>query len=235
MFSHTLLLVEDDPKLTVLLRDYLQREGFSVLCADRLASARAALAEQPALVILDRNLGHEDGLTLLNDIAQSATAVLILSAQGDAKARVQGLEAGADDYLAKPFLPKELLLRIQNLLQRKAPPETQTILAYRLDQNAVYKPLQQQLVLDKETPIQLSEAENALFELFCQHPQQTLDRDFLQRRLKGHQHDAENRSMDVRVQRLRHKLKQQAASADWIQTVWGKGYRFQAGVEALAE
>lgn len=230
-----LLLVEDDIKLSKLLHDFLTREGYRLQCAKDLQQARAALSHQPQLVILDRNLQHEEGLKLLPDVQMMnpVPAVLVLSAMSQATQRVQGLEAGADDYLAKPFLPRELLLRIQKLLQRHPlAPSAPVNQRYTLEQEFVYDSQSRNISRPDHTAISLSEAENELLLLFCQCPGEVLSRDQIQRQLKGYEHQVDDRSIDVRVQRLRKKLAQLDAAAEWIQTVRGQGYRLHASTKA---
>jgi two-component system phosphate regulon response regulator OmpR len=229
------LVVDDDPALRELLQDYLSAQGFEVrTVGDGVAMRQALTQTQPDVIVMDLMLPGEDGLSLTRGIkAQGDTPVLMLSARGEEMDRVIGLEVGADDYLAKPFGPRELLARLRALLRRSqvpagalgdggaavAAPERWVFGPYQLDAAA------HRLLRDgQEVP--LTSAEYALLAAFCQRPSRVLSRDLLVDLLKGHERDAFDRSIDSRVTRLRRKIEDDPAAPLYIRTVRGEGYLF---------
>jgi DNA-binding response OmpR family regulator len=188
------------------------------------------------LVILDLMLPGEDGLSLARRLrTDTELPVIILSARGDEVDRIVGLEVGADDYLAKPFNPRELLARVRAVLRRRAPSERDggdvadpdgtgadivTFGTYRLDFGS------RSLSRDGEV-IALSRAEFELLEVLVRHPRRTLSRDFIMEALGGQDRDVFDRSIDVRVTRLRRKIEPQPSQPVYIRTVWGVGYLFE--------
>ena len=234
-----LLVVDDDPGIRDLLTRYLGQQGFSVdAVGDGIEMDRWLQENTPDLVILDLMLPGEDGLSLaLRLRADGDLPVVMVSARGDEVDRIVGLEVGADDYLAKPFNPRELLARIRAVLRRRAPTEgvaqatgdadapesaggeTVEFGPYCLDFST------RSLLCDGQ-PISLSRAEFELLEVLVRHPKRTLSRDFIMEALGGHDRDAFDRSIDVRVTRLRHKIEPQPSQPVYIRTVWGVGYQF---------
>jgi two-component system, OmpR family, phosphate regulon response regulator OmpR len=222
-----ILVVDDDADLRSLLADYLRREGFEVIGAEDGAAMDTALARQlPDLVILDLMLPGEDGLSLARRLRRdSDVPIVMLSARGDDVDRIVGLEVGADDYLAKPFNPRELLARIRAVLRRRtqaaaAPSaETTTFCPYRLDLE------KRELTRDGEA-IPLTGGEFDLLRILAEHPNRVLDRDRLLDLLKGYERSPFDRSIDVQVARLRSKIEPAKKQPCYIRTVWGKGYMF---------
>lgn len=225
----SLLIVDDDSKLRQLLVDYLGQSGFSVIGCANGRDMRQQLDHQTfQAVVLDLMLPAENGLDLLRWIqANSPTPTLILSAKGNEDDRILGLELGADDYLPKPFNPRELVARLNNLIKRHTK-ETNPIntlsQSYQFSQWCFYPT--KQLIETGQIQLSLSSTETELLSLFCRHPNTPLDRNFLMRSLKGYEHQATDRTIDVRVKRLRKKLNALPELAERIQTVWGKGYLF---------
>jgi DNA-binding response OmpR family regulator len=228
----TILVVDDDADLRALLGDYLTREGFSVAGAADGAAMDAWLAGHHAdLAILDLMLPGEDGLTLTRRLrAHSDLPIIMLSARGDDIDRIVGLEVGADDYLAKPFNPRELLARIRAVLRRRAPsgseegegPAGAGVVAfgpYRLELN------RRELKRDGET-VALTAGEHDLLRVLAEHPHQVLDRDRILDQLKGYERSPFDRSIDVQIARLRAKIEPDTKHPRYIRTVWGKGYLF---------
>ena len=225
------LVVDDDPALRELLTDFLGASGFVVDGAADGVQMRARIAQHaPDAIVLDLMLPGEDGLTLARDLRRSSDVpILMLSARGEEIDRVVGLEVGADDYLAKPFSPRELLARLRALLRRARPapasvpgsaaPPLQRFGPYALDV-AGWRLLRG----DAEVP--LSTAEFELLRVFVEHPHRVLSRDDLIARLKGYTRDAFDRSIDVRVTRLRRKIENDPAQPVYIRTVRGEGYLF---------
>ncbi|SOC04700.1 two-component system OmpR family response regulator/two-component system phosphate regulon response regulator OmpR [Rhodobacter sp. JA431] len=222
------LVVDDDPELRALLCDYLHENGLAPTpAADGAALWRAlgALPEPPAALVLDLMLPGEDGLSLLRRLrAQTDLPVLMLSARGDEMDRIIGLEVGADDYMAKPFNPRELLARLRALMRRRAPaaPESAvqfTFGPFRLDCGA------RVLWRDGEE-ITLTTAEYDLLEAFLAHPRRGLSRDQLIELIRGGARDPFDRSIDNRVTRLRRKIEEDPTHPRFIRTLRGAGYLF---------
>jgi two-component system phosphate regulon response regulator OmpR len=240
--SPRVLVVDDDPALRELLTEYLGASGFNVDgAADGVQMRERMAAAWPDLLVLDLMLPGEDGLSLARDLRRrSDLPILMLSARGEEIDRVIGLEVGADDYLAKPFGPRELLARLRALLRRAQPapvaaadvsvsgPDAQTFRfgPFLLDASAW------RLTRDGEE-VPVTSAEFALLKVFAQHPQRVLSRDDLIERLKGYERDAFDRSIDTRVTRLRRKIEPDPARPVYIRTVRGEGYLFNPRGETV--
>ena len=224
----SLLIVDDDPRLRELLNRYLSEQGFLThAVADGVAMERHLAEQAVDLIILDLMLPGDDGLTLARRLRRSSeTPIIILSARGDEVDRIVGLEVGADDYLPKPFNPRELLARIRAVLRRKSPEEQQKPERHIRS----FGPFQ--LNLDNRTlsrdgeEIPLTAGELALMEVFAEHPNRILNRDRLVDLLKGYDRSPFDRSVDVRVTRLRRKIEPDPKTPRFIRTVWGRGYLF---------
>ena len=234
--SPRILVVDDDPELRAMLRDYLHGNGYEVDLAAHGEAMRESLARaRPQAVILDIMLPGEDGLALARELRRDGDLpILMLSARGDDIDRIIGLEVGADDYLPKPFSPRELLARLRALLRRAQPgaaAEAQTKTAPDATQGvAQFGPF----VLDAPAfrllregkDVGLSVAEFTLLQTMAAHPNRVLSRDQLIDWLKGYERDAFDRSIDVRVTRLRRKIEPDAAHPVYIRTIRGQGYLF---------
>lgn len=226
-----ILVVDDDPALRQLLEDYLAANGFSVVSAEDGASMRRVLAEQPVdAIVLDLMLPGEDGLALTRQLrARSNLPILMLSACGEEMDRVVGLEVGADDYLAKPFGPRELLARLRALLRRGQSPgvaqEVAPAAASHRFGAFVLDTAGRRLVRDG-VEVPLTGAEYDLLAVFVARPHRVLSRDTLVDLLKGYDRDPFDRSIDIRVARLRRKIEADPAAPAHIRTVRGEGYLF---------
>lgn len=225
-----ILVVDDDAGLRALLTDYLAREGFIVAGAEDGQSMDAWLAKNETdLMILDLMLPGEDGLALARRLrTQTDMPIIMLSARGDDVDRIVGLEVGADDYLPKPFNPRELLARIRAVMRRRAPSareentERDEIIRfgpYRLD------PVQHEL-LRGDQPVSLTSGEFDLIRVLAEHPDRVLNRDRLLDLLKGYERSPFDRSIDVLIARLRAKIEPEIKHPRYIRTIWGKGYMF---------
>lgn len=226
-----ILVVDDDPALRDLLSAYLTDTGFIVdVAADGTAMRRAMEQALPDAIVLDLMLPGEDGLALTRALrgqtgAAASVPVLILSARGEEVDRVVGLEMGADDYLAKPFSPRELLARLRALLRRahctseSSNPEVRHFGPYHLD-------LAARCLLKDKLDQGLSAAEFDLLKVFAERPNRVLNRDFLMDLLKGYEWDPSDRTVDIRVARLRRKIEPDPANPVYIRTVRGEGYLF---------
>lgn len=223
-----ILVVDDDPGLRTLLEAYLGDSGYAVeTAADGEAMWRVLASGMPDAIVLDLMMPGEDGLSLARRLrSQSNVPILMLSARGEEIDRVVGLEMGADDYLAKPFSPRELLARLRALLRRSQGAAAEPGAAdpggfgpYRIDVAA------HRLTRDG-VEVKLSAAEFALLRIFVEHPLRVLSRDFLIDTLKGYERDPFDRSVDTRVTRLRRKIEPNPAEPVYVRTVRGEGYLF---------
>ena len=216
------LVIDDDRKLRGLLTEYLGMSGFSVLAAGAAEDGlRLLRAEHPQVVILDVMLPEMDGFDVCRTIRrESAVPIIMLTARGDVTDRVVGLELGADDYLAKPFEPRELLARIDAILRRgRVPAETWSFGGLQVD------PLRRAATLDG-TAVPLTTAEFDLLELLIRSRGRVLSRTQILDGVRGEAWDALDRSIDVLVSRLRGKLGDDPGDPRFVRTVRGAGYAF---------
>ncbi|MFT5589168.1 MAG: two-component system OmpR family response regulator [Bradyrhizobium sp.] len=230
-----ILVVDDDRDIRTLLADYLDGNGFRTFTASNGTEMRKMLdTARIDLVVLDLTLPGEDGLTLCRNLrAQSSLPVIMLTARGEPLDRILGLEMGADDYLAKPFEPRELFARIRSVLRRTnaLPPnmalsEAHSMLfdTWRLDLMARH------LVMEDGTVVALSGAEFRLLKVFLEHPNRVLNRDQLLELTRGRDADPFDRSVDIQISRLRQKLGDDARTPRIIKTVRNEGYVLSATV-----
>ena len=227
--SSRLLIVDDDRETLDLLSLYLGEQGFAVSCVEDGKTMDAWLAENSAdLVILDLMLPGEDGLSIAKRlVGDYGLPVVMISARGAEVDRIVGLEVGADDYLPKPFNPRELLARIRAVLRRTSDvsnPKSETSKKYVFGPFS-FEPEKRVLYRDSEE-IDLSRSEFELLAFFVDHPNRVLSRDMIMESLRGFDRDPFDRSIDVRVTRLRHKIEDDPSNPRIIRTVWGVGYQF---------
>ena len=224
-----ILVVDDDAEIRNLLGEYLRKNGYrATVVADGKAMWVALSRGKVDLIVLDLMLPGDDGLTLCRKLrAQSDTPVIMLTARGEETDRIVGLEMGADDYLAKPFSPRELLARIKSVLRRtRSLPqnlradEARTIAfaGWRLDTVARH------LLSADGVVTSLSGAEYQLLRIFLSHPNHVLTRDQLMVLSRGRESEPFDRTIDLRVSRLRHHLKDDSSDPQIIKTVRGEGY-----------
>jgi two-component system OmpR family response regulator len=235
MADRTILIVEDDRDIRGLLADFLAREGFAVDVADGGAAMDRVLAQRlPDLVVLDLMLPGEDGLSICRRLrARGDLPILMLTAKSDEIDRIVGLELGADDYLGKPFNPRELLARIRAILRRlersaaNGPPRRRFAFAgFIIDLDA------RSLARASGQKVPLTSAELDLLGCMVERPQRVLSRDQLLDWTRGRSADPLDRTIDVSVSRLRKKLEAANADAtDLISTVRNGGYVFTAKVD----
>ena len=224
------LIVDDDAEIRSLVADYLHRFGFSVLAVGDAAGLRVALQREPFdVLLLDLMLPDANGLDLCRWLrkAHPALPLLMLTAQGDPISRVLGLELGADDYIAKPFEPRELVARINAVLRRASAPGaapraagTPRFAGWALDETM------RQLSSPDGVLVPLSNAEYRLLKAFTDHPGQVLGRERLLELTRSPGSESTDRAIDLAVSRLRQKLGQ----AELIRTLRGSGYQFTAEV-----
>ena len=234
----TLLLVDDEPTLREPLAEYLTRQGFVVQEAESAAAARTKLAQAtPDLVLLDIMMPGEDGLSLCRHLVESRRLpTILLTAKGEAMDRIIGLEIGADDYVTKPFEPRELVARIRSVLrraERPAAPATDDELLYEFE-GWQLDPLKHRLTDPDGALVPLSTAEFRMLRAFCDHPRQVLDRDRLLDMVQGREAHLFDRAVDNQISRLRRKIEVDSRDPKLIQTVWGGGYMLAAEVRRVS-
>lgn len=227
--AYRVLVVDDDPALGDLLSTYLGANGFIVDLASDGVAMRLAIAQNPPdAVVMDLMLPGEDGLALTRLLrTHSAVPILMLSARGEELDRVIGLEVGADDYLAKPFGPRELLARLRALLRRGRLPETPDKAgAERFSFGPFSLDAEGRRLIRDGVEVPLTGAEYELLVALVARPNRVLSRDTLVDLLKGYDRDPFDRSIDNRVTRLRRKLETDPGAPVYIRTVRGEGYLF---------
>ena len=221
-----LLVVDDDERIRVLLQKFLIRSGFLVTTARDAAQARRLLRGlEFDLLVLDVMMPDEDGISLTSDLRRTMTTpILLLTAKGEAQNRIEGFEAGADDYLVKPFEPKELLLRINAILRRMPQARPVETVVKSLQLGAVrYDPDRGELWRGAEM-IRLTQTEAQLMRLFAAAPGAAIPRD----RLVGDmEREGGDRAVDVQITRLRRKIEDDPKQPRYLQTVRGEGYMLQ--------
>ena len=220
----SILIIDDDAKLNQLLKDFLKNFGFEVVTATHPAKGLKKLKQAaPDLVILDIMLPEMDGFEVCRTIRQTSNVpIIMLTARGETTDKVVGLELGADDYLAKPFEPRELVARIQSVLRRtQRLKDTRSLSFNRL----IVDPAKQIALLDGR-PVDLTTNEFRALALLAANAGKVLDRDRILQELRGMDCDAFNRSVDITISRLRQKLKDDPKSPEFIKTIWGTGYVF---------
>jgi len=225
------LLVDDDEKLRKLLKEYLEGYEFDVLTrADGEAVPNTIRKESPEIVILDIMLPKKNGLEVLKEIRTvSQVPVIMLTAKGEEADRVVGLELGADDYLSKPFSPRELLARIKAVLRRLEPgakPTTEEREGWRLEAGGLLLDKARQVLLIGEKEVPLSSTEYRVLKVLMENPNRVLSRDQIMTLAQGKDFMAFDRSIDVHISKLRGKLESDPRSPKRIKTIWGSGYMF---------
>ncbi|MBL0420661.1 response regulator [Ramlibacter sp. AW1] len=233
------LVVDDDAEIRQLLVDYLSRNGFDALAAASGREMRQMLVKHAIdLVVLDLTLPDQDGLELCRDLrARSRMPVLMLTARGEEADRILGIEMGADDYLVKPFSPRELLARIKGILRRTRalPPNLDAdphrcfaFSGWQLDTAT------RNLTSPDGVVTPLSGADYRLLRIFVDHPNRVLHRDQLIELIHGREAEAYDRVIDVQISRLRQRLRDDAKPARLIRTVRGEGYVLAADVKGMS-
>jgi DNA-binding response OmpR family regulator len=221
----TVLVVDDEPIVREVVVRYLQHEGYTTLEADDGDKARIVLeAGRPDLVVLDVMLPGTDGLELCRWIrAKSELPVILLTARGEEADRIVGLELGADDYVTKPFSPRELAARVRTVLRRSAPPvdENQRLTFDGLELDAATREVRRQ-----GEELKLTAKEFDLLWFLASNPRKVFSRDQLMSRVWGYEAALDTGTVTVHVRRLREKIEESPSHPRFLQTVWGVGYRF---------
>ena len=227
-----ILIVDDDVRIRDLLRRYLVQEGFDVLQAeDGKSLTRILLREAVDLIVLDLMMPGEDGLSICRRLraANDRTPIIMLTAKGEDVDRIVGLEVGADDYLGKPFNPRELLARIHAVLRRRPTqeaPGSPSIDAEVISFGPFTFDLGARTLYRDGQELQLTTGEFAMLKALVRHPRQPLSREKLAQMARGREFEPFDRSLDVQISRLRKLLEVDATNPRYIQTVWGVGYVF---------
>jgi len=221
----TVLVVDDEPIVREVVVSYLRRAGFHTLEAGDGDTARELVAqESPGLVVLDVMLPGADGLELCRWIrARSDVPVIMLTARGEEADRIVGLELGADDYVTKPFSPRELATRVRTVLRRSEPSLSR---AESLTFDGLEISARTREVTKAGEPLRLTAKEFDLLWFLANHPRQVFSRDQLMDRVWGYEAALDTGTVTVHVRRLREKIEDDASRPRFLQTVWGVGYRF---------
>lgn len=231
--GNQVLIIDDDPKLNQLLTKFLSGFGYKVHTAEAPSEGFKKLRRhQPDMVILDVMLPEMNGFEVCKTIRQDSNVpVIMLTARGEPTDRIVGLELGADDYLPKPFEPRELVARIQAVMRRLKP---SGVAGRRVFGRLSIDPSKRVAMID-EAPIELTTNEFTALWLLARHPGEVLDRDRILQELRGIDSEAFNRSVDITMSRLRHKLGDDPKSPTYVKTVWGTGYVFIGEADPHAE
>ncbi|WP_210093596.1 response regulator [Ruegeria sp. HKCCSP346] len=221
-----LLIVDDDERIRDLLKKFLMRNGFLVTAARDAAHARRVLSGLDFdMIVMDVMMPGEDGVSLTRALREThTTPILLLTAKGETEHRIAGLEAGADDYLAKPFEPKELLLRINAILRRMPETPAEETTAKILNLGPIRYDIERGEMWQGEAPVRLTATESQLMKIFSAQPGEPISRAKLVEDLGRDKGQAQERAVDVQITRLRRKIEQDPKQPRYLQTVRGAGY-----------
>jgi DNA-binding response OmpR family regulator len=225
----TLLVVEDEPALSRLVRDYLERAGFQVVTAATAADAfRHIAAHGPILIVLDLGLPDRDGFDVIREVRRTAsTPIIVLTARGDEADRIVGLELGADDYVVKPFSPKELVARVRAVLRRS---EQQSTGSELIESGGLVIDLPRMRVTRDGHTIDLTPSEFQILVTLAREPGRVFTRAHLLDAIHGVMIQSYERAIDAHIKNLRRKLEPEPAEPRYVLTVHGVGYRFNDAV-----
>lgn len=226
-FMAKLLIVEDDIKLGQLVKTYLEKYGHEVVHAEKPSIGFNFLdSDNFELIILDIMLPEMDGFQFLKEVRKTnEIPVVMLTARGEVSDRIVGLELGADDYLPKPFEPRELLARIESILRRATKPaQKEAVPEYKVKDLLVNFDRREAHLFEEN--LELTTMEFELLNLFIKEKGKVLSRDDIMNSLQGIDSNIFSRSIDINVSRLRQKLGDSSKDAKYIKTIWGKGYMF---------
>jgi two-component system, OmpR family, phosphate regulon response regulator OmpR len=227
-----ILVVDDDLRLRELLKRYLTDQGYAVeTVPDATSMERSRTRERFDLLVLDLMLPGEDGLAICRRLrgAKDDIAIIMLTAKGDDIDRIVGLEMGADDYLPKPFNPRELAARIQSVLRRKQPiptPGAPDAIGSKVEFGSFILDLGTRALTKDGQPVSITSGEFALLKVLATHPREPLSREKLTELARGREHGPFDRGIDIQISRLRRLIEPEGADPAFIQTVWGFGYVF---------
>ena len=236
-----ILVVDDDLRLRDLLQRYLTEQGFTVhTVSDAAGMDKMMGRERFDLLVLDLMLPGEDGLSVCRRLrgTKSSVPIIMLTAKGEEVDRIVGLEMGADDYLPKPFNPRELVARIHAVLRRRAappPPGAPSAEPEKVHFGSMTVDLATRTLVREGKTVSLTTGEFALLKVLVTHPRTPLSRDRLMELARGREYEVFDRSIDVQVSRLRKLVEKDPARPAYIQTVWGFGYVFVPDGEPSAQ
>ncbi len=221
-----IIIIDDDEKLLMLMQKLFIKEGFQVTAEATVQSFLSTVNSTAFdLIIMDVMMPEMDGFALLETIRKTiATPVLMLTACGSVDDKVKGLQLGADDYLPKPFDPRELIARVNSLLRRATSQNPETVAPISLDE-------ENHRVLLHGTPLSLSETEYQVLTLLVKNSSTTVDRDTIMETLKGVESRAFDRSIDITISRIRKKIGDNPRKPIFLRTIYGEGYMFVQGGE----
>ncbi|AXI56471.1 Transcriptional regulatory protein OmpR (plasmid) [Pseudoseohaeicola sp. NH-UV-7] len=221
-----LLIVDDDERIRSLLQKFLVRNGFLVTSARDAAHARRILSGLDFdMIVMDVMMPGEDGVSLTRSLREnSQTPILLLTAKGETENRIEGLEAGADDYLAKPFEPKELLLRINAILRRMPETPAESTAPKILHLGPIRYDIERGQMWQGVEPVRLTATESQLMKIFSSCPGEPVSRAKLVEDLGRDLGQAQERAVDVQITRLRRKIEENSKQPRYLQTVRGAGY-----------
>jgi len=223
----TILVVDDEATIREVVRSYLERDGFHVIEAADGHAALDAIDEQPDLIVLDLMLPGVDGLTITRSLRQRhRTPIIMLTARGETSDRILGLDLGADDYIAKPFSPQELVSRVRAVL-RRADPSAPELPQPPLEFDGLVLDPASHTVMMNGQPIDLTAREFALLWFMARHPRQVFTRDQLLDQIWGDEFYGDPSTVTVHIRRLREKIEADPSDPRYLVTVWGIGYRFE--------
>ncbi len=224
-----ILIVEDDREIAQLVRDYLDRAGYSTSVAqDGDAALIAARNGRPDLIVLDLGLPKRDGLDVIREIRTFARMpIVILTARGEETDRIVGLELGADDYIVKPFSPREVVARVRAVLRRTSAPEDDV---HVLRRGAMEIDVPRMRVSVDGAPVELTATEFQLLATMARRPGQVFTRGQLLDAVRGDAFEGYERAIDAHIKNIRRKIEPDSAKPTYIQTVYGVGYRFAEGM-----
>jgi DNA-binding response OmpR family regulator len=220
---YDLLVVDDDSDVRELLTEFFRQKGYSVIAASHGAEYKKLYRDNLLrLVIMDIEMPGESGIELLRWTQQQPNSIpmLLLSANNRVEIKIKGLSIGADDYLVKPFEPRELLARVEVILRRE-PQQATHCIAFSGYQYF----LSTKLLMRDAHVVKLTTAEEELLAILCEQPNKVLSREYITQRIKGYDHDPFDRTIDIRVTRLRKKLQITDSSVSGLKTIRGKGYQ----------
>ncbi|NMA54616.1 MAG: response regulator transcription factor [Firmicutes bacterium] len=222
-----ILVVDDEPAIVEFVRINLKKEGFEVITAgDGETALRLAASEQPILVVLDIMLPGKDGFEVCRELRSSTSVpIIMLTARDDDVDKILGLELGADDYLTKPFNPRELVARIKAILRRVD--QASQLDSRIISRGRIQLDLDRHQVLAGGQKVDLTPKEFELLNLLIKNPGRVFSREILLERLWGYDFFGDSKTIDVHIRRLREKVEEDPSSPTHILTVWGVGYKFR--------
>jgi DNA-binding response OmpR family regulator len=231
MMAETILVVDDEPSICEVMSLYLSRDGFDVVtAADGDEALRLARERRPNLILLDVMLPYRSGLEITQTLrAEQETPIILLTARTDEIDRINGLELGADDYVVKPFSPREVVARVRAVLRRAGQPEQAKSHQSALCVGAFTIDASERSVKVGQRPVELTATEFDLLHFMARSPRQVFSRAQLLDNVWGSDFVADESTVTVHVRRLREKIEEDPSHPCYVQTVWGVGYKFDGG------